>query len=303
MSRDDSGASCAPARKTGRGWLTAAVALLALALPATAAAHPGVYEVEALLRPDGQTCEYPDDSCLAPQTQYAVGNDGWAEAFAEANGLESGPGMINYKKLPGAWRAPMTPLEKLQYVPAQTGLQPHATCSGVAGLDDPSTVLAWQGSDPFYAYVPWQKAPAGLGDDPAEWIPVVQEATGVNLATLGSRAEFESACTGLGGAYHEADKASSITAAQVAAAVAGAVAPFESEVAGLLGQRTSLRQQIAAREAAWGSERTGLTAARDSLAVANRALRKRVRGLKSARARQAKRIRTLVKRLKRERDR
>ena len=75
--------------------------------------------------------------------------------------------------------------------------------------------------------MPFQAASAGLEDDPALWIPVVQTATGVDLA---STPDPEAACEALPGAtatsYHPADGL--VTSA--AALAEGQTAPLEEEI-------------------------------------------------------------------------
>ena len=44
-------------------------------------------------------------------------------------------------------------------------------------LETEAAIRSWQGTDPFYAYVPFQKGRAGLEDDPATWIPEVKDLT------------------------------------------------------------------------------------------------------------------------------
>src|SRR5262245_65024598 len=107
--------------------------------------------------------------------------------------------MINYKAMPSSWRAPMTAEQKRTFGNAQTALQAHATCSGTA-LDNGPSILAWQGNDPFFNYVPFQSTSAGLGDEPGKWIPVVKSVLGIDLTGM-SAAQAQAACTGAGGTY------------------------------------------------------------------------------------------------------
>jgi hypothetical protein len=225
----------------------------ALALPALASAHPGVYVVGQLVRPAAATCVFPDDTCLTTTKQYAVANDGWALGFTEGNGItgvqaDTTAGMINYKSMPGNWRTQMTPEQKRTLAAAQTDLQPHATCGGSALLDTPANVLAWQEADPFFNYIPWQKTSAGLGDEPSHWIAVVKAATGVDLSTLSGDAAFKAACESapVSGTYHTAD----VSAAIATATVAAATAPLQSQVAQLQTGITTLQAAKAASDAA-----------------------------------------------------
>jgi hypothetical protein len=135
-----------------------------------------------------------------------VTNHGFTFVLKESNGA-SDHGMTNYKKLPSAYRSGLTKTQLL--AEGDTGAQPHATCRGVSNLGE-SAILAWQGPDPFYNYVPFQKTAAGLEDDPATWIAVVKDRTGVDLAT---EADPAGACAGLGGTYTPADETVTSTAA------------------------------------------------------------------------------------------
>jgi hypothetical protein len=227
-----------------------ALAALALALPAGAAAVPSVTSVVAKTGDPGVTflTDPTGASLTTTQTQYVVSSGGYAVGFSEDNGV-SGGGVLDYSALPADYRAPMTAEDKRTYGPAQTDLQAHATCSGVAALASGPTILAWQGAapaEPFYDYIPWQKAAAGLGDDPRTWIPVVRTATGVDLSTLSTVADFTTACTRLGGTYHAADTQSAIASALIA----NALVPLQAQVASLTrAKAASDRAAATARDA------------------------------------------------------
>jgi hypothetical protein len=225
-----------------------ALAALALALPASASAVPSVTTVDAKLDAPGVTFRTDATGAgLTAQTRYIVSADGWTAGYAETNGVTGG-GVIDYSVLPTDYRAEMTGPEKLAYPAAQTDVQPHATCSGVAALSDSANVLAWQGRDPSYAYVPWQKTSAGLGDDPTKWIPVVRAATRVDLSAT---TDLRRACTDLGGTYHAADTTSSVADALVAAATA----PLQRQITTLQGQVASLTRARAASDRAAATAR------------------------------------------------
>lgn len=229
-----------------------ALAALALALPASASAVPSVTTVDAKLDAPGVT--FSTDATgggLTAQTRYVVSADGWTAGYAETNGVTGG-GVLDYSVLPTDYRAPMTAAEKLAYPTAQTDVQPHATCSGVAALTDSANVLAWQGRDPSYAYVPWQKTTVGLGDDPTKWIPVVRTATRVDLSTA---TDLRRACTDLGGTYHAADTASSVADALIAAATATATAPLQRQITTLQGQIATLTRARATSDRAAATAR------------------------------------------------
>ena len=222
--------------------------LAALALPAAASAHPGVFTVTQTYRlPSNTTCQYPDTgaSCLGTRTQYAVANDGYALSFTESNGV-SGSGLLNYRAMAGTWRNTMTAENKRTYPGAQTNLQAHATCAGI-GLDDSASILGWQTAipeDPFFNYVPWQSTSAGIGDVPAEWIAPVKAETGVDLSGL-TAAQAEAACTGKGGVYRAADTSAPITGEQIA----DATRPLQSQITQLQTGISSLTAAKAAVDA------------------------------------------------------
>ena len=230
-----------------------AAAVIALAVPATASAHPGVYTVTQKVANGNETfTQDPTGANLTDRTQYAVANDGWALGFTETNNLAPGNGLINYKAMPSSWRVPMTREQMRTFPQAQTNLQAHATCSGTA-LDNGVNILAWQ-NDPFFDYVPWQSTSSGLGDDPAKWIPVVKSVTGVDLTGM-SDAQAQAACTGAGGSYHTRDASASMTDALVAS-VTG---PLQSQVSQLQNQVGVLQAGKAAAEAALGDRPLALT--------------------------------------------
>lgn len=238
----------------------AVAAALALAAPASAGAAPFVTTVAGKLDVSGRTfLTDPTGASLTPQTQYVVSADGYAAGFAETNGVTSG-GVIDYSVLPALYRAPMTVADKLAYAAAQTGVQPHATCSGVAALADDANIAAWQsnaGNDPSYDYIPWQKTTAGLGDDPAKWIPVVRSATGVDLSALSTAADFRAACERLGGAYDPADAQSSIASTLIA----NATAPLNAQIASLRRARDASDAAAARAAAAAATARAAQAAA------------------------------------------
>ena len=239
----------------------ALAALLALAIPASASAVPNVYSVIAKTGDAGVTflTDPTGASLVSTQTQYVVSADGYAVGYQESNAVTTG-GVIDYSVLPSAYRAPMTAEQKRTYAPAQTGVQPHATCSGVASLSDGANILAWQrnaGSDPYYDYIPWQKTSAGLGDDPTTWIPVVRTATGVDLSALSTAADFRAACVRLGGTYVAADTATAVANTLIA----NAVAPLNTQITTLRRARGYGRRRCRDRQSRAGGGRGGLPGA------------------------------------------
>ena len=108
---------------------------------------------------------------FAPQTRYVVANHGFTYVLRESNG-DLGGGVFDYKAIPTALRAG----KDWAWLVANgtTGAQAHAQCE-LPALETEAAIRSWQGDDPFYGYVPFQKGSAGLEDDPATWIPVVEE--------------------------------------------------------------------------------------------------------------------------------
>ena len=214
--------------------------LAALAHPASAAAHGSVFQTEARLGAGPET-----------QTQYVVTNHGFTFVLKESNEAAD-QGMVNYKKLPKAHRDTLTKTQLL--AEGDTGAQPHATCRGVAALDE-AAVLAWQGADPFYNYVPWQKDAAGLEDDPAKWIAVVKAETGVDLTTE----DPATACAAAGGDYTAAD-ATQTSAKSLASGT------IEHETAPLTAAIGKLTAALTTADGARAALQTALDAAKAELA-------------------------------------
>lgn len=239
-------------------YLSAAFAalLVLFALPATAAAHPAVYDVTPKVNVGG--CDWAADGpgekgdCLVTDgpKRYVVVNHGLPVAFEEGNSLAAGyGGVINFQRIPGGtdgFRSTIpTKADWLAVNPGRTTVQAHATCE--AGVTtNPANVVGWQGSEPFYAYIPWQSTIAGVDDDPAEWIGHVETLTGVDLTGM-SADDAKAACEGapVSGTYHAADTLRpSIASGLVAHEVARATALLQTEIDSLLGEQTSLRGQI-----------------------------------------------------------
>ncbi len=220
-----------------------ALAALALAIPASASAVPSVTSVDGKLDAGGATfLTDATGASLTSQTRYVVSADGYVRGFAETNGV-TGNGVLDYSVLPAVFRAPMSGEQERTYGGAQTDVQAHATCSGVAALADGANILAWQGREPTYNYIPWQRTTAGLGDDPTKWIPVVRRATGVDLSAA---TDLRRACTDLGGTYHDADTSSSIADTLIA----NATAPLQRQIDTLTRARAaSDRAAATARDA------------------------------------------------------
>ncbi|WP_445152166.1 hypothetical protein [Baekduia sp. Peel2402] len=248
-------------------------------VPLLVATNANVVETQA---GGGANVTYADDptgATLGEQLQAVVANDGYTYGFRETNGIGpvadgtaytggggalsyTGAGMINLsKQLPGTYRGTMTLLQKLEYPAAQTGIQVHATCQGVAALENPDTIAAvWDrpDHDPFYNYIPWQKDSAGLGDEPETWLGAVKTATGVDLSTLNTVQDFTTACTTLGGTYFPADTKSATATAAIADAVDAATAPLNTKIDAFTTQVGDMTTQI-----------SSLTGTKDTLAATN----------------------------------
>lgn len=232
--------------------LTAAVA--ALVVPATVFAHGSVYTDTARI----DTNPAPGAFTLADQVRHVVTNHGYTMVLRETNNATD-KGMVDYSRLPGDYRASIPGSQVL--AEGDTGAQPHATCRGVAALASEDAIRAWQGTDPFYNYVPFQKTAAGLQDEPEveAWIGEVLTRTGVDLNT----AVPATACAGLGGTYTPADETQTSTAslnsgyasdlttpltaqiAQLQTDLAGANAGQVSAQSSLAAENTSLKAQVA----------------------------------------------------------
>lgn len=186
----------------------------------------------------------------AVQVQYVVANDGYTASFTENNGVSTATegGQLNYKAMASAYRAPLSSAQKLVFPTAQTDLQVHATCLGVAALQDPANIdLAepGNGADPYYNYIPWQSASAGMGDSASVWIAAVKTITnglpgapagGVDLTGM-TVPQATAACTAVGGTYRAADTKSAIATALIA----DAVAPLNTQITTLGDQVTALQ--------------------------------------------------------------
>ncbi len=298
-------------------WATALLTLFALALPASAAAHPQVYSLTPKKAPSGCTFEaHEDGSCLEDGTaRYAIANDGYSMTYTETAGSNPGQGIVNYQLIPSTFRTwkvgevthKMTALQLLGFASlhgANSPVQAHATC-GLAALEEPATIAAWQEAEPFFDYVPWQKVSAGLGDIPADWIPVVQEKTGVDLAALPSdnpetkevNEEAEAAkslCESKGGTYYKADTGSNPATGAIADAVAQAVTPLEGQITGLLRDESSLQSQIDD----WKTKSVTLAAEKANLVGQVNSLQQQLTATRKTGAKKAKTIKRLRKQLK-----
>ncbi len=257
-----------------------AVAVAALVAPAAAAAHGSVFTVTAktVVGPVPATA-----GGLVDQTQYVVTNHGYTYVLRESNGA-SDKGMINFKVLPSAYRNQAGFTKARLLSEGDTGAQPHATCRNVPQLESLAAILAWQGTDPFYNYVPFQSTSAGLEDAASSWIPVVLAQTGVNLATV---TDFAAACASIAGTYVPADTTQTTSASLNAGQVSDALAPFQAQVASLQGDVGTLEGEnttLTARIATLEDENEALAAAKTA---AEKAAAEALAAQKAAEARPA----------------
>jgi hypothetical protein len=212
-----------------------------LAVPAMAWGHGSVYTETARVDTDPG----PGYS-LQTQTRHLVTNHGFTLLLRETNGA-SDRGMVDYSSLPGDYRRTIPISQWLTTAEGDTAAQPHATCRGAAALESLDAIQAWQDADPFYNYVPFQTASAGLEDDPARWLAVIEDRTGLDLEQT---ADIAVACASLGGTYTPADQTQT-TASSLASGVVGeATAPLNSQIASLQASLTSAEQARDAAKAA-----------------------------------------------------
>lgn len=219
-------------KKTVMGLAGTIMVVAGLAIPSAAMGHPSVYQSTA------NTASGNPPTLSTGATRYVIGQHGYTRVLEESNGATTN-GVLNFMKIPGAWRNAVGRTKAEWFAEAATGLQVHATCQGLAQLDE-EAILAWQGADPFYAYIPWQKTASGLDDlsntDPAEkgglddWLAVVQVETGVDLSTVPDTA---AACTSLGGTFVPADNTRTPGSSFASGDIANAVDPLNIQIGDL----------------------------------------------------------------------
>jgi hypothetical protein len=288
---DVTGAAGGPYALTWTGAL-AGKAVNPLVVDSTGLTGGGHIATVVVSDPGGQPVTFlnnPLGDKMATQRQYVAVSDGFALGYRETNGVAGG-GLLNLKTLPGGFRTPnptstdparnMTPEQKIAWTAAHTGIQLHATCTGVTALENPSNIWSTEtrsDNDPFYAYIPWQKTSAGFGDNPAAWIPAVKTITagvagapagGVDLSALNTVADFTAACTALGGVYHPADTSSPVASSMVADAVTTATAPLTAQIASLAADKTAAEAAKADLETALAAAKADVAAAKAEAAAA-----------------------------------
>jgi hypothetical protein len=250
------------------------VAVTALVVPAAASAHPSVYTGEGRIV-TSLTGVTP--VTVGPQVRHMVTNHGFTTVLRETNG-ESSKGVVSYAMVPGAYRnqpgfepGPAGTRTRL-LSEADSGAQAHATCKGVPELTAEANILAWQGSDPFYNYIPFQATSAGLEDNPADWLDDVLALTNVDLTQVTDAA---AACAGLGGTYVPADE----TQSSIASLAAGSLHPLEEEIVLLNEDIDQLVAELDAANAALAVA-SGQVSAKSGTDSENQALKAEVAKLK-----------------------
>jgi hypothetical protein len=239
-----------------------AAAVAALAVPVGASAHPSVYRDVAKAVPSPAPSPItPTD--LIDQTRYVVSNHGNSYVLRESNGSPANDkrGVIDYKLAPSGWRSQSTVNTDALIAQAGTGAQPHHTCK-TAALDATSAIEAWQERsaagkpEPFFAYVPFQKASAGLDDHPELWIPLVSNLTSVDLTTVSddpatARTQLQARCEALpGGVFVPADAVQTAATSFNSATILAATNPLNTQINLLKTLADQLTAQKAAAEKA-----------------------------------------------------
>ncbi len=246
--------------------LAAAVAVLAV--PAAALGHPSVYTDDAKTVPSSDPTpatplEFAD---LGDNTRYVVSNHGNTYVLRETNG-ETANGVMDYKALPGAYRSQSSVDTQEMIDNGGTGGQAHHTCKTPA-LSAVSAIEGWQEEssagkpEPFFAYVPFQKASAGLDDHPEVWIPHVLTLTGVDLSTVSGDAatattQLRAMCEALPGVppasqgeFVPGDTMQTAATALNSGTILAATDPLNAQIADLATQKAAAERAAAdAREA------------------------------------------------------
>jgi hypothetical protein len=251
------------------------VAAAVLAVPGSALAHPSVYTDTAKVpqcsdridndgdgKIDFGTGASNDPGCssasdtdeqtpdvitdLATQTRYVVSNHGNSLVYRETN-LLTDRGVIDYKRVPSPYRNGITTADLISQ--AASGVQPHNVCRTPV-LETESAITDWQEHtapdatppnkpEPFYGYVPFQKASAGLDDHPDDWIPHVKTLTSgnVDLALVSddpvfARAQLSAMCEGLlRGVFVPADEVQTAATAFNSSTILNATTPLNAQIA------------------------------------------------------------------------
>lgn len=268
------------------------VAALALAVPTASFGHGTVFQTTVNGTPSvpansTDLANYPD------QIRYIASNHGYPYAYDETNGATT-DGMLNFAKMPGAWRTAKYPLPAetdpgyaaallakrkgiLNEPEGQSGVQVHASCS-YTGITD-EDVLAWQGSDPFYNYLVWQNEVAYPDESVATFVSGVKTATsdvpgapagGVDLSTLTTAALAKTACEALpGGVYLPADTKRAVVYQGV---IDDTKKPLDAQIATLTAEKTTLTNDRNTLQAALAAMTTAKQAVDAALAAAQKTI-------------------------------
>ena len=175
--------------------------------------------------------------------------------------------MLTFSKLPNPYRGTI-PFSQWQ-TEGGTGAQVHATCQ-VAALETEDAIKAWQGEEPFYDYVPFQRQAAGFEDDPADWIARRAGPHG-RRPRDGAPTPRRPARRTLGGVYTPADEIQTTTAALNAGYLEHETAPLTAEIARLEASARDAAGAFAALQGVLDAARAEiarLTAAASPLRVA-----------------------------------
>jgi hypothetical protein len=237
-----------------------------LAVPVSAGAHPSVYE------DIGRVVEEPGPPpVLGDQTRYVVTNHGFTAVLRESNDAIDN-GVMDYKKLPGAYRDTI-PISQ-QLTEGDTGAQVHATCRDDDAVEEPvdalwteQAIISWEDApdtaeaeDPFYNYVPFQKTAAGYDDHPDDWIPDVQTLTGVDLSQVSNdpaqaTTDLTALCSGIGGTFVGPDAIQTPATSLASGTVEVATEPLLERIDQLESFTAQLQaQKAAAEQAAAGAQ-------------------------------------------------
>lgn len=292
----------------------AAIAAAFVVIPATASAHPSVYTDTAKAVPTGWAYAGPGFAGLDTQTRYSLSNHGYPMVLRETNGVTNA-GVMDYSLIPSAYRTALKADQGIAAVlsEAASGAQAHATCTAAA-LNTTSAITGWQGTDPFYAYIPFQGTSAGLEDDPATWIDDVLALTAgpnaVDLSTItdttyAEDGPLDTACEALGGNLVPPDVTQTTGASWSSALLADATAPLNTQITTLTDEKTALEADKTALQgqvATLASEKQTLsgtvatmTGAKDALAAENAKLKADLAKSTTAKAKAQKQIKSLKK--------
>ena len=207
------------------------------------------------------------NGALTDQTRHVVTNHGFTAVFRETNGLGAPKGVLTFSRLPNPYRGTIPFSQRV--AEGGTGAQVHATCQ-VAALESEDAVKAWQGEDPFYAYVPFQTRGRRLRGRPGDaGSPSWRRAPASTSRRCPTRRRPAQALPG--GVYTPADEVQTTTAALNAGYLEHETAPLTAEIASLKTAATVAAGALAALQGAFDAaqaEIARLTAATAPMRVA-----------------------------------